>query len=83
MHRIRTTQLTSMILVSLFSDEDGLSDKAKLWDSFGFKSTENPLFYFLGGTPSIFGTVEHSHSVADLEGAQQASPPLKFDRLCF
>ena len=51
-HRIKTTQPISMILVSLFSEDNVLSDEIKMCYIFEFQSNKNRAFHFFL-TPGI------------------------------
>ena len=51
-HRIKITQPKLMILVSLSSGEDALSNDVKISHHFSSQGTENPPFRFFG-TPGI------------------------------
>ena len=43
-HRIKTTQPISMIFVSIFSEDNVLSDKIKIYYIFEYQSNENRAF---------------------------------------
>ena len=49
-HRIKTTQPISMILVSLFSEDNVLSDEITIGYTFEYQRNKNQVFRFFGDT---------------------------------
>ena len=71
-NRINTTQPISIILVSLFSEDNVQSDKIKTCYIFEYQSNENRTSF--GGTPGIINCKHGKHKVF-------AQPPVCYARM--